>query len=99
MRKRSFRSPPTCTGGCPMPPDASTLARAAGQFWQTWLDGTRSAGFAFAVAVVVLVVFASTASDAFLTERNLVNVARQMVTNGLLGIGMLIVILSGGIDL
>jgi ribose/xylose/arabinose/galactoside ABC-type transport system permease subunit len=64
-----------------------------------WLTRTRSADFAFAVAVVVLVVFASTASDAFLTERNLVNVSRQMVTNGLLGIGMLVVILSGGIDL
>lgn len=79
--------------------DTSTSSRPAMPALRTWLTRTRSADFAFAVAVVVLVVFASTASDAFLTERNLVNVSRQMVTNGLLAIGMLIVILSGGIDL
>lgn len=82
-----------------MPPETTKPAGKQSPFMQSWLTRTRSADFAFAVAVVVLVVFASTASDAFLTERNLVNVSRQMVTNGLLGLGMLIVILSGGIDL
>jgi ribose transport system permease protein len=53
----------------------------------------------FALAILVLVIAASVASDAFLTERNLTNIARQIVTNGLLSLGMLIVILTGGIDL
>jgi ribose/xylose/arabinose/galactoside ABC-type transport system permease subunit len=53
----------------------------------------------FALAILALVVVASVASDVFLTERNLTNIARQIVTNGFLSLGMLIVILTGGIDL
>jgi ribose transport system permease protein len=53
----------------------------------------------FAVAVLILVVIASIASDAFLTERNLTSISRQLVTNGFLSLGMLVVILTGGIDL
>jgi ribose/xylose/arabinose/galactoside ABC-type transport system permease subunit len=63
------------------------------------LDRTSKANLAFAVAVVALVVFASLATDTFLTERNLVSVSRQFVTNGFLSLGMLLVILTGGIDL
>jgi ribose/xylose/arabinose/galactoside ABC-type transport system permease subunit len=53
----------------------------------------------FAAAVIALVVVASLVSDAFLTQRNLVNVSRQLVTNGFLSLGMLMVIRTGGIDL
>jgi ribose transport system permease protein len=53
----------------------------------------------FAIAIVALVVFAAFASDAFLTQRNLVNISRQMVTNGFLALGMLMVVRTGGIDL
>ena len=53
----------------------------------------------FAAAVLLLVIGASVVSDAFLTQRNLVNVGRQMVTNGFLSLGMLMVIRTGGIDL
>lgn len=53
----------------------------------------------FALAVAALIVFASIATDTFLTERNLTSVSRQIVTNGLLSLGMLLVILTGGIDL
>ena len=53
----------------------------------------------FIAAVAALVVAASLASDAFLTQRNLVNVSRQLVTNGFLSLGMLMVIRTGGIDL
>ena len=53
----------------------------------------------FAVVIIALVIATSLFSDVFLTERNFTNVARQMVTTGLLSIGMLIVIRSGGIDL
>jgi ribose transport system permease protein len=54
---------------------------------------------AFAIAIVLLIVFASLASDVFLTQRNIVSISRQIVTNGLLSLGMLLVILTGGIDL
>jgi ribose/xylose/arabinose/galactoside ABC-type transport system permease subunit len=57
------------------------------------------ANVGFAVAIMILVLVASAASDVFLTERNLVSIARQLVTNGLLSLGMLLVILTGGIDL
>ena len=57
------------------------------------------ANIIFAIMVVVLIIATSVLSDVFLTERNFTNVARQMVTTGLLSIGMLIVIRSGGIDL
>ncbi|MCG6856936.1 MAG: ABC transporter permease [Salaquimonas sp.] len=57
------------------------------------------ANLVFALGILALIVATSLMSDAFLTERNMTNVARQMVTTGLLSIGMLVVILSGGIDL
>lgn len=63
------------------------------------IAGVRIADLAFAAAIIALIVFASSASDTFLTERNIVAVARQIVTNGLLSLGMLIVVLTGGIDL
>lgn len=53
----------------------------------------------FAVAIIGLILFASFASDAFLTQRNAVNVSRQLVTNGFLSLGMLMIIRTGGIDL
>jgi ribose transport system permease protein len=52
----------------------------------------------FSVAVALTVVAAFT-SDAFLTQANVTNLLSQMVTNGLLSVGMLIVILTAGIDL
>jgi len=54
---------------------------------------------AFALAVLVLIIAASLASEVFLTDRNLTSISRQIVTNGLLSLGMLLVILTGGIDL
>jgi ribose transport system permease protein len=53
----------------------------------------------FALAILALVVFAASASDSFLTQRNIVNISRQIVTNGFLSLGMLIVVRTGGIDL
>lgn len=57
------------------------------------------ADLAFAAAVMLTVVIAAICSDAFLTERNIVNVSRQIVTNGFLSLGMLVVVRTGGIDL
>jgi ribose transport system permease protein len=53
----------------------------------------------FVLAFVVLVIVAAFTSDAFLTESNFTNLLRQMVTTGLLALGMLVVILTAGIDL
>ena len=64
-----------------------------------WLARVSKANLAFAVAVVLLVIFASVGTDSFLTGRNLVSISRQIVTNGFLSLGMLLVILTGGIDL
>jgi ribose/xylose/arabinose/galactoside ABC-type transport system permease subunit len=61
--------------------------------------GLSATDLGFALAVLLLVAFASIATDTFLTERNLVSMSRQIVTNGLLSLGMLLVILTGGIDL
>ena len=63
------------------------------------LTRVSKANLVFALAVAALIVFASTATDTFLTERNLTSVSRQIVTNGFLSLGMLLVILTGGIDL
>ncbi|MET7393866.1 ABC transporter permease [Dactylosporangium sp. NPDC005572] len=58
-----------------------------------------TAELAFAVLVVALVAVAATTSESFLTQTNLTNLLKQMVTIGLLAFGMLVVILTGGIDL
>ncbi|MFD8965640.1 ABC transporter permease [Streptomyces sp. NPDC059568] len=60
-------------------------------------DLTLEAGFA--VLLVAFVAIAGSTTDAFLTEGNLTNLLKQMVTTGLLAFGMLTVILTGGIDL
>ena len=60
---------------------------------QHWED------YAFIIAFVIILVITASMSDVFFTQRNLSNVMRQSVTNGLLSLGMLIVILTGGIDL
>jgi len=51
------------------------------------------------VAFLVLATIAAVTSDAFLSQGNLSNLFRQIVTNGLISLGMLTVILSAGIDL
>jgi ribose/xylose/arabinose/galactoside ABC-type transport system permease subunit len=64
-----------------------------GDLRRRWLD------LALPVVLIALVAFAAIASDTFLTQANISNLLRQIVTNGLISLGMLIVILSGGIDL
>lgn len=51
------------------------------------------------IALVVLCVALSFASDSFLTTSNLLNVSQQISTNFLIAIGMTFIILLGGIDL
>ncbi len=58
-----------------------------------WVD------YIFLIAFFLLLLLAASMSDVFFTQRNLTNLLRQIVTNGLISLGMLVVILTGGIDL
>jgi ribose/xylose/arabinose/galactoside ABC-type transport system permease subunit len=57
------------------------------------------ADIAFAIALAVLIGYASFYSDSFATARNVTSISRQLVTTGFLSLGMLVVVLTGGIDL
>jgi ribose transport system permease protein len=59
----------------------------------------RWSDFAFVGIFVVLILISSLVSETFFTSRNLINISRQIVTNGLISMGMLVVILTGGVDL
>jgi len=59
----------------------------------------RWADYIYMAVFVVLVLIAASASDVFFTPRNISNLFRQIVTNGLISLGMLVVILTAGIDL
>lgn len=54
---------------------------------------------AFIAGFVILVIVAALTNDSFLTAENFTDLLRQMVTTGLLALGQLVVILTGGIDL
>ena len=66
---------------------------AGNQRKRHWVD------YAFVFAFIILVIITASMSDVFFTQQNLSNLLRQTVTNGLLSLGMLVVILTGGIDL
>jgi ribose transport system permease protein len=51
------------------------------------------------LALLIIGIFLSFASDSFLTIGNLLNVSRQVTINGFLSLGMMACILTGGIDL
>src|SRR3954451_10106595 len=51
------------------------------------------------IALIVLIIVFSLLSDSYLTWDNLVTMTRHVAINALLAIGMLMVILTGGIDL
>jgi ribose transport system permease protein len=67
--------------------------------WVAKLVGRRWVDYAFLVAFFLLLLVAASMSDVFFTQRNISNLLRQIVTNGIISLGMLVVILTGGIDL
>jgi len=73
----------------------------SGAFSDFLIDTLRHhwADYGFMIAFVVLVAIAASKSEFFFTERNITNLLKQIVPNGLISLGMLVVILSGGIDL
>jgi ribose/xylose/arabinose/galactoside ABC-type transport system permease subunit len=67
--------------------------KAGGISSRRWVD------YAFLASFFLLLLLAASMSDVFFTSRNISNLLRQIVTNGLISLGMLVVILTGGIDL
>lgn len=59
----------------------------------------RWADYVYIVSFIVLVLIAAFSAEMFFTPLNISNLFRQIVTNGLISLGMLVVILTGGIDL
>ncbi|HRZ64197.1 MAG TPA: ABC transporter permease [Spirochaetia bacterium] len=51
------------------------------------------------VAILILGIFLSIRTDRFLTAQNFTNIVRQAASIGLISIGMMLAILTGGIDL
>jgi ribose transport system permease protein len=76
-----------------------TPTRAAGLLDRLKTDRSLLINGSFVVAFVVLLIVAATTTDAFFTQDNVTNMLKQSVTTGLLALGMLFVILTGGIDL
>ncbi|MGI4748646.1 MAG: ABC transporter permease [Janthinobacterium lividum] len=58
-----------------------------------------AANYSTIAIFVVLVLVASFISTSFLSSRNIENVLRQVASTGVISMGMLLVILTGGIDL
>jgi len=59
----------------------------------------RLAQYGIYLALLVLVLFFTVASDVFLTSANLLNVLRQVSIIGICAVGLTFVLLTGGIDL
>lgn len=55
--------------------------------------------FSMYIIFCILVIVSTCISDAFLTRNNLINVLKQISVNGIISMGMLMVIMIGGIDL
>lgn len=61
--------------------------------------GNFIARFGALFGLLILVIFLSIMSPVFLTSNNLSNIARQATVNALLSIGLLLAIITAGIDL
>jgi len=66
--------------------------------WQSFLRRNGPLLVVYAL-ILVLIIIGATNSERFLTERNMGNVSRQSAYIGVVAIGQMLVILTGGIDL
>jgi ABC-type xylose transport system permease subunit len=73
------------------------------RFGRWWLAGGEprlsALDLGLILGFVALLLAGAWFAEAFFTERNMSNLMRQVVANGLISLGMLLVILTGGIDL
>ncbi len=65
----------------------------AQQFWQIWNR------FGIIIIMIVFAIALSLLTDRFLTTRNLLNVGRQVSVMSLLSFGILVVVITGNVDL
>jgi len=83
------------------PTSSPSLAARLGGFWASgrerlshgWVD------YVFYASFILLILIAASTSSVFFTNQNIGNLFRQIVTNGLISLGQLVVIVTGGIDL
>lgn len=83
------------------PTSSPSLAARLGRFWASgrerlshgWVD------YVFYASFILLILIAASTSSVFFTDQNIGNLFRQIVTNGLISLGQLVVIVTGGIDL
>lgn len=59
----------------------------------------RAADYGFLAVFALVLVVGAFSAEVFFTRSNVTNLLRQVVANGLVSLGMLLVILTGGIDL
>ena len=55
--------------------------------------------FGLLFVIIAIVIIMSIVSPVFMTNRNIINIIRQVSINGIIAVGMTFVILTGGIDL
>ena len=76
------------------------LGARLGNWWYAGGEPRLSAlDLGLIAGLVALLLAGAWFAEAFFTERNMSNLMRQVVANGLISLGMLVVILTGGIDL
>jgi ribose transport system permease protein len=73
--------------------DSNATMPLAQRFWQIWNR------FGIIIIFLLFVLVLSLLNDRFLTERNLMNVARQSSVLSLLSLGILVVLITGNVDL
>lgn len=89
---------PQETTPVPVPPDRPPPERIAARARRlSLLNGLFE--FRALIALAVLIVLFGMLTDSFLTVPNLIRAAEQIAVNGVVALGMLLVILRGGIDL
>src|SRR5690606_23552447 len=81
----------SCTGGRGL---LTTASRRAPFTWRSFFDR-----YGLLLSLLLLCVALALASDRFLTADNIVNILRQSAINGIIAVGMMLVILTRGIDL
>jgi ribose/xylose/arabinose/galactoside ABC-type transport system permease subunit len=63
------------------------------------LHGNVLRKFGLPAVIVLMIIVMSIVSPVFLTRQNIINVLRQVSINGIMAVGLTLVILTGGIDL
>jgi ribose transport system permease protein len=80
-------------------PQASIETKPTDSLFSVKSMGSFIARFGALFGLLILIIFLSVSSDVFLTVDNLSNVVRQATVNSLLALGLLLSILTAGIDL